>query len=453
MLFATHEQALAFWCRLIDYERTTPLPGDFKLEHTRALLRLLGDPQEQVPTVHVAGSKGKGSTAAMLASIARRAGHNTGLFTSPNLCRVEERIQVNGEPIAPDELTALLSEMAETIGYDPASHVFRRLETPPTYFEVAVALGWLYFLRRRVDLAVVEVGLGGRYDATNVCSPEVAVLTSISLEHTRQLGNTLAAIAEIKAGIIKPGRPAVSGVDVPEARVVVERVAAECGSTLRSVGADFTFSYTPGLVTAEEFCRARVRVTTDRAWPELEVALLGRHQAANAAVAVATVEVLRQRGWSLPDAAVAEGLREVHWPARLEVIPGTPLVVLDCAHNVASAEALVETLAESLPTPGPRVLVFASSGDKDVAGMFRVLAPAFAHAFLTRFTSNPRALSPEGLRQQWQAAGGGLVTLIGAPVEALAAARAEAGATGLVCVAGSVFLAGDLRPMLAGDAG
>src|SRR5437868_6211236 len=170
MPFATREQALAFWYGLIDYERRLPQPGDFRLEQTRALLGLLGNPQERVPTVHVAGSKGKGSTAATLASITQRAGLATGLFTSPHLCRVEERIRVNGEPITLNELTDLLGVVADAVGHDPATQVCRRLEAAPTYFEVAVALGWLHFLRRKVDLAVVEVGLGGRYDSTNVCA-------------------------------------------------------------------------------------------------------------------------------------------------------------------------------------------------------------------------------------------------------------------------------------------
>jgi dihydrofolate synthase/folylpolyglutamate synthase len=190
-----------------------------------------------------------------------------------------------------------------------------------------------------------------------------------------------------------------------------------------------------------------VAVTTwKRAWPELELNLLGEHQAANAAVAVACVEVLRAAGWHLPDAAVAAGLREVSWPARLEVFPGRPLLVLDCAHNVASAEAVVDTLARSFP-PGRRVLVFAGSSDKDVAGMFRVLAPAFAEAFLTRFAVNLRAVPAESLRELWSAAGG-VGAVCATPAEALGAARAAAGPDGLVCVAGSVFLAGEVRPML-----
>ncbi len=445
MPFATHEQALAFWFGLINYEQKVSLPGDFKLEHTRALLRLLGDPQERVPTVHVAGTKGKGSTSAMLAAILQRAGYRTGLFTSPHLNSVQERIQVNGSPIEPDELTTLLSEVADAIGYEGKQC---RLLEAPTFFEVAVGLGWLHFLRRGVDVAVVEVGLGGRYDSTNVCRTEAAVLTSISFDHTRQLGNTLASIAASKAGIFAAGRPAVSGAEADEARGVIEQVARERGALLRQLGRDFFFTHIPAVVTSSGTKLSRVRVTTQaRSWPELELHLLGEHQAANAAVAVATVEELRQRGWQIPDSAVSAGLAEVAWPARLEVVQRRPLVVLDCAHNLASAQALVETLTNSFP-PGRRLLIFAGSTDKDLPGMLRLLGPHFQHAWLTRYTNNPRSADPEQLAG-WLRQGCDIaVTRSRTPAEAWQEARSAAGPDDLLCVTGSVFLAGELRPLM-----
>jgi dihydrofolate synthase/folylpolyglutamate synthase len=224
----TYEQALAFWYGCINYEQRTPRPGDLQLDRMRGLLRLLGDPHERLRVVHVAGSKGKGSTAAMLAAVLGRAGYRTGLFTSPHLCRVEERIQVDGRPISPPELTALLGEVREAVAA-------ARGAVEPTFFEVATALGFLHFRRRRVDAAVLEVGLGGRLDSTNVCRPAVAVITSISHDHTQQLGDRLASIAREKAGIIKPGRPVVSGATAPEARAVSRRsrapAAPACGSS------------------------------------------------------------------------------------------------------------------------------------------------------------------------------------------------------------------------------
>src|SRR5437879_7336671 len=223
-----YEEALAFWFGRINYEQRLPGPTDLKLDRMRTLLALLGDPQEKLRIVHVAGSKGKGSTSAMLESILRQAGYRTGLFTSPHLCRVEERIQVNGIPIQPLELASLMEEIRVAIAKmeegDPDSSGSGQAVT---FFEVATALGFLCFARREIDVAIVEVGLGGRFDSTNVCNPLVAVITSISFDHTQQLGNRLASIAMEKAGIVKSGRPTISGVIASEAQKVIESTCAE----------------------------------------------------------------------------------------------------------------------------------------------------------------------------------------------------------------------------------
>ncbi|HEY7311237.1 MAG TPA: folylpolyglutamate synthase/dihydrofolate synthase family protein [Gemmataceae bacterium] len=438
------EQARAWWYGLINYEQRTPLATDLKLDHMRALLARLGDPQRRLRILHVAGSKGKGSTAAMLAAILRRAGYRTGLFTSPHLCGVEERFQVDGQSISTAELTMLLDDVRRCIEQEVRGGV------PYTFFEVATAVGFLHFVRRRVEAAVLEVGLGGRLDSTNVCRPIVSVITSISYDHTNLLGDRLASIAAEKAGIIKPGRPVVSGATVPEARTVIERTCRERRAPLRQLGVDFRYHYIPGHVTATQTRRSRLRVVTDRRhWPELELNLLGDHQAANAAVALACVEQLQSEGWHLPDAAVAAGLAEVAWPARLEVVGRRPLIVLDCAHNVASALALVRTLQASFP-PARRLLVFAGSSDKDLAGMFRVLSPHFAHVFLTRYTVNARSVPPEQMAELLRASGDVAITLCPDPADAYRAARAAAGDDDLICITGSVFLAGELRPLLQG---
>src|SRR5262249_16882965 len=215
---------MQFWFGRVNYEHKSPQVGDFKLERMRRLLSLLGDPHERLRIVHIAGSKGKGSTSAMLASILWRAGLAVGLFTSQPLVSVEERIQVDGRPIGRDELASLLGEIRRKT---PAP-----LERELTFFEIGTALGFLHFERRRVDVAVVEVGLGGRFDSTNVCDPLLSVITSISFDHTQQLGNRLASIAMEKAGIIKPGRPTVSGVTTPEALRVIESTCQERNSHL-----------------------------------------------------------------------------------------------------------------------------------------------------------------------------------------------------------------------------
>jgi dihydrofolate synthase/folylpolyglutamate synthase len=446
----TYDQALAFWYGRINYEHKTPKTGDFTLDRMRTLMRLLGDPQHRLRIVHVAGSKGKGSTAAMLASILRRAGYRIGLFTSPHLVRVEERVQVDGVPVGREELAALLADVRAAVEAG-------KLE--PTFFEIATAVGFLQFVRRRVDIAVVEVGLGGRLDSTNVCHPLVAVITSISHDHTQMLGSELASIAAEKAGIVKPGCPVVSGATVPEARQVIEVVCRERHAPLWQLGVEFTYEYEPGQVDQEGLTPPRVRVLKARRTdasplaeaaseaPWLQLGLLGEHQAANASVAVAVVERLRGAGLQVPDQTVRSGLAGVRWPARLEVAGRKPLVILDCAHNVASAIALVQTLEASFPS-GRRLLVFACSADKDLTGIFRVLAPHFQHVFLTAYTTGTRAVAPERLAETLRCAVELTYTICPRPADAWQSARAMARPDDLICITGSVFLAGELRPLL-----
>ncbi|MFQ3649653.1 MAG: folylpolyglutamate synthase/dihydrofolate synthase family protein [Gemmataceae bacterium] len=427
----TYEQALAWWAEHVNYEQRPPAPEDLKLERMRCLLARLGNPHRLLRILHVAGSKGKGSLCAILAAILQRSGYRTGLFTSPHLVRLEERYQIDGQEITADELAVGLSDVCAAVESTPMLQ--------PTFFEISTALAFLHFWRRRVQAVVLEVGLGGRLDSTNVCQPELCFITSISFDHMKQLGNTLALIAREKAGIIKPGVPVISGVTTPEPRAVIETIAQQRSAPLRQQGRDFFYRYQPGHVSGR---LPRLQVTTSQqTWPTLELQLFGEHQAANASLALAGLEVLRQRGWAIPDRAVREGLAEVHWPARMEVVCREPLVVVDCAHNAASAAALVQTLAESFGT-GPRVLVFAASQDKDIMGMFAQLRPAFDQVIFTRYVSNPRAVPPSELQARW-----GAGQVVDTPTEALSIAMRLAP---LVCVTGSVFLAGEVRDLLMG---
>jgi dihydrofolate synthase/folylpolyglutamate synthase len=351
-------------------------------------------------------------------------------------------MQVDGEPISTDELTAALDAVRQAEEQLPSD------AAGVTFFEVATAVGFLHFARRGVEVGVIEVGLGGRFDSTNVCSPLVALITSISYDHTHLLGDKLASIAREKAGIIKPGHPTVSGVTAPEAEEVIVETCRERGSPLRQLGRDFTLTYEPGKVTADSDRQPRVAVVTaERTWPAMDLGLLGAHQAANAAVAVACVEEMRQHGLPVPDTAVVEGLAGVVWPARLEVLGRRPLVVLDCAHNVASARALVETLEESFP-PGRRLLIAAISSDKDVPGILQALAPSFSHAFLTRYVSNPRSVAPKKMGEMLERDTQLPFTICDDPAAAWKLAREMARPEDLICATGSVFLAGELRPLL-----
>ena len=444
----TYEQALAFWFGRVNYEQRSPKPSDLKLDRMHALLDRLGNPQQNLRIVHIAGSKGKGSTSAMLAAIVQQAGYRTGLFTSPHLVGVEERIQVDGQMISRDELAGAMAQVAQATA-DLEARTPALL--PVTFFEVATALGFLHFTRRRVELALLEVGLGGRFDSTNVCRSMVSIITSISFDHTQQLGNTLAKIAFEKAGIIKADRPTVSGVRGDEARAVIEETCRRRGSRLQQLDDDFRFVHTPAQVWEDGQRMPRVQVTTARhAWPGMEIGLLGEHQAANAALAVVTVEQLRALGLTIDDRAVAAGLAGVRWPARLEVLCRQPLVLLDCAHNLASAQAMIDTLHASFPAErsGRRLLIFGGNRDKDLEGMLHLLSGHFTHLFLTGF-DNPRCVPAEGLRKL--APKSVPCTLCPNAEAAWLEARSAAGPHDLICVTGSVFLAGELRPMLVRD--
>jgi dihydrofolate synthase / folylpolyglutamate synthase len=429
----TYEEALAFWYGRINYEVRAAKPGDLKLERMRALLKLLGDPHDRVRLVHVTGTKGKGSTCAMLAAVLRAAGYRVGLFTSPHLEHVEERVQVDGVPISHAEVAARMGEIAPTV-----REIERDGSSGLTFFEIGTALGFLHFCYRTCDIAVIEVGLGGRFDSTNVCNPLVSVITNVGFDHTAQLGNTLEAIAFQKAGIIKRRVPVVSGVTQEGPREVIRKIAAEVDAPLWERGREFDHSASPVEIT-----------TPRRRHGPLELGLLGAHQVANATVAVAAAECLRDAGMPISDAAIVRGLAEVRWPARVELVSRNPALILDTAHNVPSAEALVKTLRESFPVPGRKSVVFAVSSDKNYPEMLRVLAGYFNHFHLTKYGHNPRCVPSEKLAATLaEVAPGKPFTAHPAAREAWAAAWAAADENDLVCVTGSVFLAGELRSVL-----
>ncbi len=415
----TYDEAIAFWFGRINYEVRAAGPFDLKLERMRALLALLGNPQKRLRIVHIAGTKGKGSTAAMLESVLRAAGYRTGLFTSPHLEHVEERIQVNRISISHAELARNMELIAGAV---------RELETspwpPPTFFEMSTALGLLHFVHRRVEIAILEVGLGGRYDSTNVCDPLVSVITSIGFDHMAQLGNKLEEIAFQKAGIIKRNVPSVSGVSMEGARGVIEGIAREMNSPLLQVERDFT--------------RDCAR--------QYSLGMLGEHQIANAAVALATIQQLKKIGLPVSDGAIASGLRNVQWPARIEVVRQRPTIVLDSAHNVPSIEALVQTMRESLCITGTKRLIFAVSSDKQYEVMLQRLAPEFDEFYLTKYGNNPRCVPPELLAEILQNHNSSARWFLEtSATNALLAAYEASDENDFICITGSVFLAGELQ--------
>ena len=390
----TYEQAIEYLYGRINYERAQTgsySTRDFKLDRVRHLLARLGDPQEAVPAIHIAGTKGKGTTAAMVAGILEAAGLRVGLFTSPHISAFEERVQVNGRMPARRDIIDLAVQVAkETDRMDQLPG-----QMSPTFFEITVAMGWLWFVSQNVDIVVLEVGLGGRLDATNVCRPLVSVITSISRDHTGLLGSTLAEIAAEKAGIIKPGVPTVCGVETAEAHTVIQAICRQQNSPLISLDREIRLGSEPpaGNPPAPQ----TVSIHTPKGkYERLEIPLAGRHQLRNAALAVGVIESLNQQGWQIPDQALRTGLARTRCPLRIEVVRKAPTVVLDVAHNWASISALLETLNREF-SAGRRILIFAVSRDKDVTGMLRLLLPEFETLVATQFAGNPRGMPVEKL--------------------------------------------------------
>jgi dihydrofolate synthase / folylpolyglutamate synthase len=277
------------------------------------------------------------------------------------------------------------------------------------------------------------------------------VITSISHDHVQILGNRLDLIAWEKAGIIKPGRPTISGATNPEARAVIEETCRQRHSPLRQLGIDFSYTYQPGQVTTTAFQLPVMQMTSRQRWPDFELKLQGEHQARNATLVVASVEQLRSAGLTISDASLARGLTQVDWPARLEVMRMSPLVILDCSHNVASILAVIQTLNTSF-RGRRRILLFAASSDKDIPGMVRELAPQFQHAVLTRFTDSRRAMPLDQLAEQWCAVSTIPFSVHATPAEAWREAQRLAAPDDLICITGSIFLAGELRPLLLASA-
>ncbi len=432
--------------RLASYANYETIPGfgfadaAYDLSHVRELLRRLGDPHLGPVTIHVAGSKGKGSISALTAGGLGACGLKTGLYTSPHLVHLGERIQVDGECITPTELSEMLDLALPHLEAMQSEGQWRRF----TYFEVVTTLAFLYFRARGVEAQVIEVGLGGRLDATNVVRPHVCVIAPISLEHTAVLGNTIEAIAGEKTGIIKPGAVVVSAPQDPGAMRVIAAACSRSGARLVRVGADVTFQ-----VEELSLSGQLLKVRTASGQREYRTSLCGSFQAENAATAVAALEALTDGGLKLEHACVTQGFAETRWPGRFQILALHPLLVLDGAHNPASMRRLAESMAR-LGIVNDVVFVIGFSSDKDVRGTIRELLPLGGRIILTR-SSQSRALSPCEIAQRVSDLGLPLCCEED-PLEALGWARKMAGAAGSVCVAGSLFLVADILRWWQSDA-
>jgi dihydrofolate synthase / folylpolyglutamate synthase len=429
--FAAYQEAIDYLYRFVDYSLTRNFRNaadKFDLSRMHTFLALLDNPQRRYPVLHVAGTKGKGSTSALAASALQAAGYRVGLYTSPHLMEFTERIQVNGQPISPQELVDLVEQIK------PAVSQVERLTT----FELTTALGFLHFARKGVEVGVIEVGLGGRLDATNVVDPLVSVITSLSLDHVGVLGDTLAKIAYEKAGIIKPGRPVVLAPQVAEAREVIRATAAERGCRLVEVGEDVFYAGEEHSLDGQI-----LRVGLKDSPPvQLRIPLLGSHQVENAATAYAALQMTRESGLTIPDQAIQAGFQQVSWPGRFELLRREPPLVIDSAHNRDSALRLRQTLDDYLPGK-PVILIFGASEDKDVAGILAELLPRVTRVIATQ-SIHPRAADPKVLADL--ALQSGCPAVVITPVEqALTSALAQAGDWAVVLATGSLFIAAAVR--------
>ena len=394
------------------------------LSRTRTLLAALGSPHKRLKFVHVAGTNGKGSTAAMLASCLRAAGYCVGLYTSPFINRFNERIQVDGEQIGDEELVRLVEKIR------PAADAMADV---PTEFEVITALGMLYFAEKQCDIVVLEVGLGGTLDSTNVIDPpECAVITALGMDHVKELGPTIADIASAKAGIIKPGSPVVSYGGVPEADAVIARVAAEQHAPLRVV--DFS------KLTVEGGDLDEVTFDFD-GLHGVRLPLIGSYQPKNAAVAITALRVLRERGWNIPEEAIRKGLETVSWPGRFELLRHSPAFLLDGSHNAHGMRATVQSLTDRLPGQN-FVFLLSIMADKDVDEMLALLLP-LAKQFVTVTAHTPRAMPAETLTEHIRVRGG--IAEPAPSIEAGVARAVELGGSGPVCALGTLYFSGEVR--------
>ncbi len=408
------------------------------LERVRSLLDRLGRPHDGLRVVHVGGTNGKGSVSAMLASIFQAAGLRTGLYISPYVEDFRERIQVNRQFIAQPDLARLVSEVRPAVEAMVAAG-----EESPTEFELITAVAFLYFARQAVDVVVLEVGLGGRYDATNVVAdPLASVITQVALDHTDRLGQTVGEIAGEKAGIIKPGGVTVTSATDPDALAVVESVAREQGNRLFRLDREYRFeersaSY-HGSIIHFEGPLGRLE--------NVYVYLLGRHQQQNAAAAICACQALSSRGLDLGETAIRAGLQEVRWPGRLEVMSWNPMAVIDGAHNPAAAATLARALEDLFPWTR-LVLVLGVLADKDAAGIVKVLAPLAGRVVCTR-PPGPRAMAPEALAALARNHTRGEVLVAPTVGEALERGLDGLGRGELLCITGSLYLVGEARPWL-----
>jgi dihydrofolate synthase/folylpolyglutamate synthase len=435
-----YREAVDYIQSFTDYE---VIPGiaytaaNYDLRRMESLLVPLDNPHLGTKTVHIAGTKGKGSTATMVTQILMAAGYKVGLFTSPHLHTIRERIRINSTLITESEFAAIVTGLKPYVEAVNREAAFGTLTT----FEILTAVVFDFFKKKGADIQVLEAGLGGRLDATNVVRSDVCVITSISLDHTAILGNTLAEIAGEKAGIIKPGCTVISAPQREEVAEVIERVCRQRKAKLLLAGRDITWRKTGG-----DFRKQSFVLKTGNGEYDLIIPLAGDYQLENAAVAVAAVESLSEKGVPVSRQAIEMGLREVEWPGRLQVLGESPFLVVDGAHNGYSMQKLVEAIKRSF-TYSRCFVIFGTSSDKDIQGMVRELKELGCSVTITR-SSHPRAASLDVLREHFSR--NGMKTDEAQKVQdALGQIMSKAEKSDLILVTGSLFIVADMLNRIA----
>ena len=437
-----YEAALAYIDTFINSEKSPDFSRQarfYNLERISHLLARLGDPHRRLKVIHVAGSKGKGSTAALIASILIHAGYKTGLFTQPHLITARERCRINSQLISEAEFAEYVDRLKPSIEAMTESESIGRV----SFFEIYTALAFTYFADNDVDFAVIEVGLGGRLDATNVLDPLVSVITPISLEHTAILGDTHEAIAKEKAEIIKPNRPVVVAPQLSRSiGTVFETVAADRNAPMDAVGRDIHLKRKDWSINGQSF-----DLTTPSAcYSDLFVPLLGEHQAINAATAVACIERIRQEGYSVPRTS---GLKAVHWAGRMQAVGESPVILLDGAHSPTSAEALCKAIREVFRYRR-LILVVGLMRDKDLQAIGQIFCPFADEIITTQAFDNPRVTPAEEIAGAWSETGT-IFHVCPNVSEAIPLAQSIATTSDLICIAGSIYIVGEAMKVLGID--
>ena len=437
-----YAQALRYLYDRTNFEMMRVVRPDttiFKLDRMRKLLALLGDPQEALQLVHVAGTVGKGSTVGMIASILRGCGYTVGEYTSPHVLDVRERIMIDGNPISRNDFTDLIAQVASAAV---------KLDFEPTFFEMMTAAGLKQFADQAVDVAVIEVGLGGRLDCTNVITPMVSAITCIDFDHTNLLGKTLAEITKEKAGIMKPGVPAISAEQVDEVDKVLRAEAERIGAPFRMVNKEIEFSgrfgAAPGVGPHTRVCL----LTQTSQFMHMPVPMHGEHQAMNCAIALAVIDVLRGKGFKLPDMQVYDGLAKTYVPGRMELVWDRPKILVDGAHNAAAMSALMRSVGVQVPYDS-MVCIFGCCQDKDIPAMLDKVALGADKVIFTRTRTNPRAADPDDLQRLFAERCGKMSQVASSLPEALDLASRATGRDDLICITGSFYLVGEAKKHLA----